>query len=78
MNTITIKADRVSQVYISNGQWDLTLESALEGRARAAFIVSETIAGLVNFEIESETDIHIFTILKYKDLFPSLIFYSTY
>ena len=62
MSTITIKADRVSQVYISNGQWDLTLESALEGRARAAFIVSETIAGLVNFEIESETDIHIFTI----------------
>ena len=62
MNRITIKADRISQVHISDGQWDLALEKALDGRARAAIIVSETIASQINFEIESDTDIHIFTI----------------
>jgi len=62
MSVITIKADRISEVHISDGEWDLALESALEGRARAAFIVSETIASQINFEIESDTDTHIFTI----------------
>jgi 3-dehydroquinate synthase len=62
MSVITIKADRISEVHISDGEWDLALESVLEGRARAAFIVSETIASQINFEIESDTDIHIFTI----------------
>ena len=62
MSAITIKADRISQVHISDGQWDLALEKALDGRSRAAFIVSERIASQVNFEIESDTDIHIFTI----------------
>ena len=62
MSAITIKADRISQVHISDGLWDLALEKALDGRSRAAFIVSERIASQVNFEIESDTDIHIFTI----------------
>ncbi len=62
MSAITIKADRISQVHISDGQWELALEKALDGRSRAAFIVSERIASQVNFEIESDTDIHIFTI----------------
>lgn len=62
MSTITIKADRISEVHISDGQWNVALESAIDGRARAAFVVSEIIASHINFEIESDTDIHIFTI----------------
>ncbi len=62
MSVITIKADRISEVHISDGKWHLALGAALEGRVRAAFIVSEKIAPQINFEIESDTDIHIFTI----------------